>query len=121
MATTALSVRMQSPEFAALPVEERASVLVWEKAMNQIDTAKNKSAVCREWSARNGHRRGWSADRIWAKYHGWVASGKAWTFLVNWAKVPKVLCDERRGQVQALKRYAEDNQRVSSEGLMNLA
>ena len=87
MATNALSVRMQSPEFAALPSEERASVIVLEDVMRQIDTAANKLAVCKEWALRNGHRRGWSADRLRAKYYGWVASGRAWTFLVDQARV----------------------------------
>lgn len=116
MATTALSVRMDSPEFAALPSDERANVIVLEAVMKEIDAAANKMAVCKAWALRNGHRRGWSADRLRAKYYGWVASGRAWTFLVNWANVPKVICDERIGHVQALKRYAEDNQRISAAG-----
>ncbi len=111
-ATHALLVRMQCPEFATLPAEERANVVVWEEVMMQIDTARNKSAVCREWSMRNGHRRGWSQERIWAKYHGWVASGRAWTFLVNWAKVPRTPSEYRRGFAEAFKRYCEDNQRA---------
>ena len=109
----ALSVRLQSPEFAALPSEERASVLVWEDVMRQIDAAGNKLAVCKEWALRNGHRRGWSADRIRAKYYGWIAAGRAWTFLVDWAKVPRTQCDERRGFAEAFKRYCEENQRAS--------
>ena len=113
MATTVLSVRMQSPEFAALPSEERASVLVWEDVMRQIDAAGNKLAMCREWAQRNGHRRGWSADRIRAKYYGWVASGRAWTFLVDWARVPRTPAPERRGLASAFKRYCEENQRAS--------
>lgn len=113
MATNALSVRMQSPEFAALPSEERASVIVLEDVMKQIDTAANKLAVCKEWALRNGHRRGWSADRLRAKYYGWVASGRAWTFLVDQARVPKTPSDERRGFAEAFKRYCEENQRAS--------
>lgn len=113
MSTPALLVRMQSPEFTALPAEERANVVVWETVMTQIDTAKNKSAVCREWAMRNGHRRGWSQERIWAKYHGWVASGRAWTFLVNWAKVPRTPSEDRKGFAEAFKRYCEENQRAS--------
>lgn len=113
MATTALSVRMQSPEFAALPSEERASVIVWEDVMRQIDSAGNKLAVCKEWSVRNGHRRGWSADRIRAKYYGWLASGRAWTFLVDWARVPKTQSGDRRGFAEAFRRYCEENQRAS--------
>ncbi len=113
MRPTALSARMQSPEFAALPSEERASVLVWEDVMKQVDAAANKLAVCKEWAMRNGHRRGWSADRIRAKYYGWVASGRAWTFLVDWARVPRTPAPARRGLAQAFKRYAEQNQRAS--------
>ena len=113
MATNALSVRLQSPEFAVLPAEQKASVLVWEDVMKQVDAAENKLAVCKEWALRNGHRRGWSADRIRAKYYGWIASGRAWTFLVDWARVPKTQSDERRGFAEAFKRYCEENQRAS--------
>lgn len=113
MATTSLSVRLQSPEFAALPSEERASVIVWEVVMQQIDAAGNKLAVCKEWSVRNGHRRGWSPDRIRAKYYNWLAAGRAWTILVDWAKVPKTQSGERRGFAEAFKRYCEENQRAS--------
>jgi hypothetical protein len=113
MATNALSVRLQSPEFTRLPCEERASVLVWEEVMVQIDRAANKLAVCKEWSVRNGHRRGWSPERIRAKYYGWVASGRAWTALVDWARVPRTLSDERRGFAEAFRRYCEENQRAS--------
>jgi hypothetical protein len=108
-----LSLRMQSPEFAALPSGERANVLVWEEAMQRIDAARNKLAECREWALRNGHRRGWSADRIRAKYYGWVASGRAWTFLVDWARVPRREAGERRGFAEAFRRYCEENQRAS--------
>lgn len=116
MATSTLSVRLQSPEFAALPSEERASVIVWEKVMQQIDAAANKLAVCKEWSVRNGHRRGWSPDRIRAKYYQWVAAGRAWTILVDWAKVPRALGDERKGFAEAYRRYCEENQRANKPG-----
>lgn len=113
MATNALSVRLTNPVFAALPSEERASVIVLEEVMKQIDAASNKLAVCKEWALRNGHRRGWSADRLRAKYYGWVASGRAWTFLIDQARVPKTPSDERRGFAEAFKRYCEENQRAS--------
>ncbi len=112
-ATSALSLKMNSPQFAALPAEERAAVVVWEDVMREIDAAGNKLASCREWAARNGHRRGWSADRIRARYYGWVASGRAWTALVDWAKAPHAPGDDRKALATAYKRYCEGNQRVS--------
>lgn len=108
-----LSIRMQSPEFAALPAQERANVVVWEDVMRSLDAAPNKSACCRDWAARNGHRRGWSMDRIRAKYYGWLASGRAWTALVDWAAVPKTPGDDRRGFAEAYKTYVERNQRAA--------
>jgi hypothetical protein len=115
-ATSALSLKMNSPQFAALPAEERAAVVVWEDVMREIDAASNKLAVCREWACRNGHRRGWSADRIRARYYGWVASGRAWTALVDWARAPRAPGDESKRFSEAFKRYAEENQRVSKAG-----
>lgn len=107
-----LGLRMQSPEYLALPVGERASVMVWEKVMQQIDAANNKLAACKEWSMRNGHRRGWSADRIRAKYYEWVASGRVWTSLVNEAKLPRKLAEDNRALMMAFRRYCEENQRA---------
>jgi hypothetical protein len=113
VATISLNVRMESPEFAALPSDERANVMVLEDVMKEIDAAARKLAVCKKWALRNGHRRGWSAGRLYTKYYGWVASGRTWTFLINQARVPKTPSGERRGFAEAFKRYCEENQRAS--------
>ena len=59
--SNSLTVRMQSPEFAALPAEQRANVVVLEEVMFDIDNARNKMSTCKEWAMRNSHRRGWSS------------------------------------------------------------
>ena len=107
-----LTVRMQSPEFVTLPAEQRANVLVWEEVMTDVDNARNKLAVCKEWAMRNGHRRGWSPVRIRSKYYEWLAAQRSWMVLVDWARVPRQPAPKRKGLASAFKYYIECNQRA---------
>jgi len=116
--------RLVRPEYAALPLAQRANVDAWEDAMLGIDRAKNKNAEIRRWAARNGHGTGWSFHNIRAKYYGWVRGGRSWTFLVNEAAMPRQrrqprglgpACGEYRRKAalgEAFKAYFESHNRA---------
>jgi hypothetical protein len=94
-----------------LPAEVRADVAVMEERMQLIDTAPNVLEACRRAAREGGGQRGWSVSRMRSKYYAWVAAGRTWTSLVDWAKVPRERNMPRQVVESMYKQYCENNQR----------
>ena len=107
---------VNTPDFAMLPVDERKSVLDWQDAMEAVDRADSKFAECRRQAMLHPGVKGWKSPRaIQKKYYAWINAGRAWTVLVNWAKVPRLAPkDDALGN--AYKAYVERNQRSGKQG-----
>jgi len=97
----------------SLPSTVKAEVGRMEKAMEVIDAADNKLDKCKELARSASGERGWSSSRLRARYYEWMNSSRAWTTLVDWAKVgeqrktPRKMCEE------IYKHYCGSHQRSS--------
>ena len=106
-----ICVRSECPEFAELPAEVRSETIVMEQVMGRIEASGNVLEACRTLAREGGGQRGWSVSRLRSKYYAWVAAGRTWTSLVDWAKVPRERNMPRQVVESLYKRYCEDNQR----------
>ena len=104
-------LRSDCGEFFSLPAEVRSDVCVMEKALGRIDESGNVLEACRKLAREGGGQRGWSVSRLRSKYYLWVAAGRTWTSLVDWAKVPRERNMPRQVVESLYKRYCENNQR----------
>jgi len=108
------------PLFAKLTPEHRAAVWALEDAMRTIDAAKNVLQACKSLANVMVHERGYSASMLRKKYYSWVASGRAWTALINKAKAPdRVRALPREAVEQIYKAYCERHQRCSKRAWHN--
>lgn len=111
------STLVNSVEFAMLPVEERVSVLEWQKACEAVDRADSKLAECRSQSMLHAGVKGWKNPRaVQRTYYKWVRAGRNWRVLVNGSKMPHVRPEGDSALGEAFKTYVERNQRNARRG-----
>ena len=111
------STLVNSVEFAMLPVEERVSVIEWQKACEAVDRADSKFAECRNQSLLHQGVKGWKNPRaVQRAYYKWVRAGRNWRVLVNGSKMPHVRPEGDFALGEAFKTYVERNQRNARRG-----
>lgn len=104
-------LRSECMEFAMLPADVRADVVVMEAALQRIDESGNVLEACRRAAREGGGQRGWSVSRLRSRYYAWVAAGRTWTSVVDWARVPRERNVPRQVVESMYKTYCENNQR----------
>lgn len=112
-------------EFEALPDSIRDDVARGLIAFEKINGAKNVVRACQQVAHQMAGRRGYSFDRLRAKYYEYVRTGD-WRVLVDYARIPKRLkssaeaeaaTDLPRDFIEHLKGLMQSNQRKSEPAI----
>lgn len=107
--------RKDCVNWESLPALVKSEVGRLELAMEAVDEAENKLEKCKELARNAGGERGWSQSRMRSRYYDWLNSGRAWTTLVDWAKVGQQLKTPRKMCDELYKQYCENHQRSSKK------